>query len=304
MVISQIAGLATAFGTGELSGAGFGPNYTILMKLGYEFFAPRILEEMEKNPNVFFQDTLWFKKFQKQIKLYSDTVMKETLDTLLTIPQDTIDKIADKFRDEGSRAIPSFPGAPNIPVTVSPALNQLITLTKVLDTLIHAFQNMNFNFNIVPQAFGATPPPPSSVPDNLQNFRDLQPVPEGPPRETTEQRQKREFEEGGRLKSQKEWELKWDKQLRDDLTIIANQVNQVTSGKRGSRRMSRSVQLQLRNLSIGRNQALQAMKALIQNIKISYTNKKLRLQQLYSKKVIQHRGISLRIAQTLMLYAL
>ncbi len=99
MVISQIAGLATAFGTGELSGAGFGPNYTILMKLGYEFFAPRILEEMEKNPNVFFQDTLWFKKFQKQIKLYSDKVMKETLDTLLTIPQETIDSIQNKFQE-------------------------------------------------------------------------------------------------------------------------------------------------------------------------------------------------------------
>ncbi len=99
MVISQIAGLATAFGTGELSGAGFGPNYTILMKLGYEFFAPRILEEMEKNPNIFFQDTLWFQKFQKQIKLYSDKVMKETLDTLLSIPQETIDSIQNKFQE-------------------------------------------------------------------------------------------------------------------------------------------------------------------------------------------------------------
>ncbi len=97
MVISQIAGLATAFGTGELSGAGFGPNYTILMKLGYEFYAPRILEEMEKNPNIFFQDTMWFQKFQKQIKLYSDKVMEETLDTLLHIPQKTINAIDAKF---------------------------------------------------------------------------------------------------------------------------------------------------------------------------------------------------------------
>ncbi len=165
MVISQIAGLATAFGTGELSGAGFGPNYTILMKLGYEFFAPRILEEMEKNPNVFFQDTLWFKKFQKQIKLYSDTVMKETLDTLISIPQETIDKIVDKFKEEGTAAIPAVPGAPNVPITVSPALNQLITLTKVLETLIKAFQGMNFNFNIIPQAFGE---PPSTTPSPSQ----------------------------------------------------------------------------------------------------------------------------------------
>jgi len=67
------------------------------MKLGYEFFAPRILEEMEKNPNVFFQDTLWFKKFQKQIKLYSDTVMTETLDKLLQIPDATIEALNRKF---------------------------------------------------------------------------------------------------------------------------------------------------------------------------------------------------------------
>ncbi len=97
MVLGQLAGIATSFGTGELSGAGFGPNYTILMKLGYEFFAPRIMEEMEKNPNVFFQDTVWFKKFQKQIKMYSDTVMEETLDKLLTMPQATIDALSSKF---------------------------------------------------------------------------------------------------------------------------------------------------------------------------------------------------------------
>ncbi len=168
MVISQIAGLATAFGTGELSGAGFGPNYTILMKLGYEFFAPRILEEMEKNPNVFFQDTLWFQKFQKQIKLYSDTVMHETLDTLINIPQKTIDAIVDKYKEEGTGVIPSVGGAPNIPTTVSPALNQIITLTKVAESLISAIQNMNFTFNIIPEAFGheggTTTPTESTLP--------------------------------------------------------------------------------------------------------------------------------------------
>ncbi len=162
MVISQIAGLATAFGTGELSGAGFGPNYTILMKLGYEFFAPRILEEMEKNPNVFFQDTLWFKKFQKQIKLYSDTIMHETLNTLIAIPQKTLDEIADKFREEGSSAIPDLS---NVPISASPALNQVIVLTKVLETLVKALQNMDFNFNILPQAFGHTEDSSSTTTD-------------------------------------------------------------------------------------------------------------------------------------------
>ncbi len=156
MVISQIAGLATAFGTGELSGAGFGPNYTILMKLGYEFFAPRILEEMEKNPNVFFQDTLWFQKFQKQIKLYSDKVMEQTLDTLLHVPQKTLDAIQNKFEGEGIVSVP------NIPITVDPALNRINTIAQVsknidyqpfIDSISNFFNTMAKFIPNVPQAF-------------------------------------------------------------------------------------------------------------------------------------------------------
>ncbi len=161
MVISQIAGLATAFGTGELSGAGFGPNYTILMKLGYEFFAPRILEEMEKNPNVFFQDTLWFQKFQKQIKLYSDKVMEQTLDTLLHVPQKTLDAIQNKFEGEG------IVNVPNIPITVDPALNRINTLAQVakgidfqpfIDSMSNFFNTMARFIPNTPQAFGEDTP--------------------------------------------------------------------------------------------------------------------------------------------------
>ncbi len=161
MVISQIAGLATAFGTGELSGAGFGPNYTILMKLGYEFFAPRILEEMEKNPNVFFQDTLWFQKFQKQIKLYSDKVMEQTLDTLLHIPQKTINAIDNKFQGGGI-----IPENPNIPISVSPAFNRLNTVNQVAQNIdfqpfidaISNFFNSMAKLGTIPQAFGSDTP--------------------------------------------------------------------------------------------------------------------------------------------------
>ncbi len=161
MVISQIAGLATAFGTGELSGAGFGPNYTILMKLGYEFFAPRILEEMEKNPNVFFQDTLWFQKFQKQIKLYSDKVMEQTLDTLLHIPQKTLDAIENKF--EGGGIVDNL----NIPITASPAFNRANTIAQVaqnvdvqpfLDSISNFFNGLANIFPTIPQAFGSDTP--------------------------------------------------------------------------------------------------------------------------------------------------
>ncbi len=161
MVISQIAGLATAFGTGELSGAGFGPNYTILMKLGYEFFAPRILEEMEKNPNVFFQDTLWFQKFQKQIKLYSDKVMEQTLDTLLHIPQETLNAIQNKFEGEG------IVNVPNIPISASPAFNRANTIAQVaqginfqpmIDSMSNFFNQLASVFPNVPQAFGSDTP--------------------------------------------------------------------------------------------------------------------------------------------------
>ncbi len=175
MVISQIAGLATAFGTGELSGAGFGPNYTILMKLGYEFFAPRILEEMEKNPNVYFQDTLWFQKFQKQIKLYSDKVMEETLDTLLHIPQKTIDAIENKFEGGGITDIP------NLPITVSPALNQANTIAQVargidfqpfIDSMSNFFNTMA-KFIPSSQFAGAEDTVPISTTSGLTNTRTL-----------------------------------------------------------------------------------------------------------------------------------
>ncbi len=176
MVISQIAGLATAFGTGELSGAGFGPNYTILMKLGYEFFAPRILEEMEKNPNVYFQDTLWFQKFQKQIKLYSDKVMEQTLDTLLHIPQKTIDAIDNKFQGGGI-----IPQNPNIPISVSPAFNRINTLNQVaqnidaqpfMDSITNFFNSISKIFPSIPQAFGEDTPPINTG-SGTQNTRTL-----------------------------------------------------------------------------------------------------------------------------------
>ncbi len=177
MVISQIAGLATAFGTGELSGAGFGPNYTILMKLGYEFFAPRILEEMEKNPNVYFQDTLWFQKFQKQIKLYSDKVMEQTLDTLLHIPQKTLDAIENKF--EGGGIIPENP---NIPISVSPAFNRLNTINQVaqnidvqpfMDSITNFFNSIAKIFPSLPQAFGEDTPTITTGTDDTRNVRTL-----------------------------------------------------------------------------------------------------------------------------------
>ncbi len=97
MVIGQLLGLPIAFGSGQLSGAGFGPNYTILMKLGYEFYAPRILDEMQKNPQKSFEDTQYWRAFQKHLKSYTDKVLLQTIDSLAEFPKQTLDALQEKF---------------------------------------------------------------------------------------------------------------------------------------------------------------------------------------------------------------
>ncbi len=97
MVIGQLLGLPIAFGSGQLSGAGFGPNYTILMKLGYEFYAPRILDEMQKNPEKSFEDTQYWRAFQKHLKSYTDKVLLQTIDSLAEFPKQTLDALQEKF---------------------------------------------------------------------------------------------------------------------------------------------------------------------------------------------------------------
>ncbi len=97
MVIGQLLGLPIAFGSGQLSGAGFGPNYTILMKLGYEFYAPRILDEMQKNPEKSFEETQYWRAFQKHLKSYTDKVLLQTIDSLAEFPKQTLDALQEKF---------------------------------------------------------------------------------------------------------------------------------------------------------------------------------------------------------------
>ncbi len=115
MVIGQLLGLPIAFGSGQLSGAGFGPNYTILMKLGYEFYAPRILDEMQKNPTRSFEDTEYWRAFQKHLKSYTDKVLLQTIDSLAEFPKQTLDALQDKFgeflNDSYSPAVSTTSGA-------------------------------------------------------------------------------------------------------------------------------------------------------------------------------------------------
>jgi len=269
MVVSQIAGLATAFGTGELSGAGFGPNYTILMKLGYEFFAPRILEEMEKNPNVFFQDTLWFKKFQKQIKLYSDNVMKETLDTLLSIPQETIDRIANRFSEQLSAGLP---------VGGSPELSILI---KSFEAVLKAFSggitlNVAGLGSILPAAHaqpghdtsGATP----DVTPDLGNFQPIPDLitPHGPEQILVPPTEPPGFVDD-RLRLQSEFEANIDAAVSkafdiNNKAIIHTQKN----FNPPPRRRTSSSDLELKKLLAGLNQLSDLFKEQLANAKKDY----------------------------------
>ncbi len=303
MVISQIAGLATAFGTGELSGAGFGPNYTILMKLGYEFFAPRILEEMEKNPNVFFQDTLWFQKFQKQIKLYSDTVMKETLDTLLSIPQVTIDAIQKKFG----------PGGDSGNILSENLLGNIEGTLRIVEGIAEAFKNLNFNFNIgIPQAFGEDPPvfsppsPPPSPPPQHELPGQGSGSPQGP-----------SVPEGGitppivpniapdtRLADYKE---KWRLHLKDALTLIANKVNDITANYNPSqRRRTQSSNLQLSGYITGSNQLSASFGTILLRIQDSINNTSRRNFQhgLLDDILEQYEFLQIKLARHLKTYTL
>ncbi len=137
MVIGQILGLPIAFGSGQLSGAGFGPNYTILMKLGYEFYAPRILDEMQKNPDKSFEDTEYWRAFQKHLKSYTDKVLLQTIDSLAAFPKQTLDSLMEKF---GSYIADPFESSQTV---TSTSASQLGTLSNVRLDLGQGFRREN-----------------------------------------------------------------------------------------------------------------------------------------------------------------
>ncbi len=67
------------------------------MKLGYEFYAPRILDEMQKNPEKSFEDTQYWRAFQTHLKSYTDKVMQQTMDSLANFPKEVLDTLIEKF---------------------------------------------------------------------------------------------------------------------------------------------------------------------------------------------------------------
>lgn len=150
MVLGQIAGVATAFGTGELAGAGFGPNYTILMKLGYEFYSPRILDEMNKNPERSFENTKYWRQFQIHLKMYSDKVITQTLDKLLSIPDATLDALNRKFTQGQPESVSDPLGIVN--TIINPEGLETGTTTQTNTGQRYAIKGvpMFLTFNIIP----------------------------------------------------------------------------------------------------------------------------------------------------------
>ncbi len=91
--------LPQSYGMGEVAGMSFGSNYTVMMQIGYAHYAPRILKEMEKNPDKPFYDAPSFIKFQKELLVYSDQSIKNTMDRVLAMPDTIIKAIFDKLGD-------------------------------------------------------------------------------------------------------------------------------------------------------------------------------------------------------------
>ncbi len=89
--------LPQSYGMGEVAGMSFGSNYTIFMQIGYAFYAPRILKEMEKHPEKSFAEAPSFIKFQKELVAYSDKSIEQTMDRVLAMPDTIIKAILDKM---------------------------------------------------------------------------------------------------------------------------------------------------------------------------------------------------------------
>lgn len=89
--------LPQSYGMGEIAGMAFGSNYVIMMQIGYRYYAPRIIEEMEKNKLDNPLGTVWWNKWQKFMKVYSDQSITNTMDRTLEMPEQALKAIWDKL---------------------------------------------------------------------------------------------------------------------------------------------------------------------------------------------------------------
>ncbi len=89
--------LPQSYGMGEVAGMSFGSNYVIMMQIGYRYYAPRIIEEMEKDNLDHPMGTVWWNKWQKFMLTYSDQSIKNTMDRTLEMPEQALKAIWDKI---------------------------------------------------------------------------------------------------------------------------------------------------------------------------------------------------------------
>ncbi len=89
--------LPQSYGMGEIAGMAFGSNYVIMMQIGYRYYAPRIIEEMEKDNLDSPMGTVWWNKWQKFMKIYSDQSITNTMDRTLEMPEQALKAIWDKI---------------------------------------------------------------------------------------------------------------------------------------------------------------------------------------------------------------
>jgi len=91
--------LPQSYGMGEVAGMSFGSNYVIMMQIGYRYYAPRIIEEMEAGKLDNPLNTEWWGKWQKFMKTYSDQSITNTMDRTLEMPDKAIGAIFDKMKE-------------------------------------------------------------------------------------------------------------------------------------------------------------------------------------------------------------
>ncbi len=82
---------------GEVAGMSFGSNYVIMMQIGYNYYAPRIIAEMEKGKMDNPLSSTWWKKWQTFLRIYSDQSIKNTMDRTLEMPEAALDAIWNKM---------------------------------------------------------------------------------------------------------------------------------------------------------------------------------------------------------------
>ncbi len=160
--------LPQSYGMGEVAGMSFGSNYVILMQIGYRYYAPRIIEEMEKGELEHPMNTLWWAKWQKFMKTYSDQSIQNTMDRTLAMPDKILDSIWEKMSswltgDQGDEA--SLTSASTLgtiqDVRYSPSHDRDADLKRTQDLLDKANKALKDAYDYAASDVNPRPSPPT-----------------------------------------------------------------------------------------------------------------------------------------------